>query len=143
MAISKRAFHLMQGALVLAGALPWALAVLHVHDPSVVAAFAGLCHQRPERTLTLFGAPMVVCSRCAGLYGGVAIGALIALPARLVRHGKALVVGSIALAVLDVATQDLGLHPPWHPARLVTGLLMGFCAAAFFSAVVGREARDG
>jgi uncharacterized membrane protein len=143
MPISRRAFHLMQGALVLAGATPWALAVLGARDPGWHAAFASLCHQRPERTLTLLGTPMVVCSRCAGLYGGAALGALIALPARLVRHGKAFVVASVVLAAGDVLTQDLGLHPPWHPVRLLTGLLMGFSAAAFFSAVVGKEARGG
>lgn len=141
MPISPRAFRVMQGALVLAGATPWALAVLGVRDPSAHALFASFCHQRPERTLTLLGTPMVVCSRCAGLYGGVALGALIALPARLVPRGKQLVVGAVALAVADVLTQDLGLHPPWHPSRLVTGLLMGLSAAAFFTAVVGKEAR--
>ena len=32
--------------------------------------------------------------------------------------------------VLDVATQDLGLHPVWHVTRLATGLAFGYALAA-------------
>ncbi len=37
--------------------------------------------------------------------------------------------------VLDVATQDLGLHPVWHAARLATGFAFGYA--------VGRRRRAG
>jgi uncharacterized membrane protein len=36
-----------------------------------------VCHQRPERSFHLWGAPLPVCARCAGIYAGAALGALI------------------------------------------------------------------
>ncbi len=90
-----------------------------------------MCHQQPERTLTILGAPMVVCSRCAGLYLGLAIGVVLPLPRRLLPHGRALVGAAIALATIDVVTQDLGLHAPFHPVRLATGVLLGWSGCAF------------
>ncbi len=37
-----------------------------------------LCHQRPERSFRLWGVQMPVCARCAGLYAGAALGAVVA-----------------------------------------------------------------
>ena len=37
-----------------------------------------ICHQRPDRSFRLWGVQMPVCARCAGLYLGAAVGALIA-----------------------------------------------------------------
>jgi len=38
------------------------------------ALFADLCHQVPERCLTLADGPMGLCARCAGLYLGLGMG---------------------------------------------------------------------
>jgi uncharacterized membrane protein len=40
--------------------------------------FAPLCHQRTERTLTLAGETMAVCSRCSGLYFGASLATILA-----------------------------------------------------------------
>ena len=37
-----------------------------------------ICHQRPARSFRLWGVQMPVCGRCAGLYGGAALGAVVA-----------------------------------------------------------------
>jgi uncharacterized membrane protein len=130
------------GALIIvSGALPWALALAGAQHPDLWLLFRGLCHQRPERTLAVLGAPMLVCSRCAGLYAGVALGALLPLPAPWLARGRALVLAALGLTILDVITQDLGLHPPWHPTRLATGLLLGWTASAFMFATLRAEAR--
>jgi uncharacterized membrane protein len=126
-------------AFAIIGAMPWLLALSPRAAALFWPVFHGLCHQQPERTLILLGAPMVVCSRCAGLFAGLAVGAFAPLGARLFPHGRTLVVASIALATIDVVTQDLGLHPPFHPMRLVTGFLMGWTATAFFFAALLRE----
>jgi uncharacterized membrane protein len=75
---------------------------------------------------------MLVCSRCAGIYLGLLTGALLPgagclRPAAgwLTRHARAVAVGAALPMLLDVATQDLGLRASWHPARLVTGWLLG------------------
>ena len=37
-----------------------------------------ICHQRPDRSFHIWGVQMPVCARCAGLYLGAAVGALLA-----------------------------------------------------------------
>jgi hypothetical protein len=32
--------------------------------------------------------------------------------------------------LLDVVTQDLGVHPIWHATRIASGLLFGYAIAA-------------
>jgi uncharacterized membrane protein len=83
---------------------------------------------------------MVVCSRCAGLYLGLALGVALPLPRRVLPRGRARVIASIAIATIDVVTQDLGLHAPFHPVRLATGLLLGWSGCAFMIGTL-RSAR--
>lgn len=42
----------------------------------VYAAGAVVCHQRPERSFHLQGAPLPVCARCTGIYAAAALTAL-------------------------------------------------------------------
>ena len=44
--------------------------------------------------------------------------------------------------VLDVATQDLGLHPVWHLARLSTGFAFGYAVAAACIQALRYEAQQ-
>ncbi len=129
--------------VALTGLAPWVLAVARVRTPELEQAFHTLCHQRPERTLAIFGAPMLVCSRCAGVYAGVFLGVLMTLPRRLLGHGRAIVLGAMAAALVEIGAQDLGLHAPWHPTRLATGLALGWSASAFMfaSLVTSRPLR--
>jgi uncharacterized membrane protein len=101
---------------------------------------------------------MCVCSRCAGLYAGVAIAALVTRfaavrRARWCREGRlklALHLGLVWM-IADIVTQDMGLHAPWHPVRLATGAWVGGALAAWmlrevedqrFSATFSRAARS-
>ena len=131
----------LRALVAIAGILPWALALARVHGPAVVLSFHTLCHQLPERTISLLGAPMVVCSRCAGVYAGIFLGALLPLPRAWLRHGRRVVVCAAVPALIDVVTQDLGVHPSWHPARLVTGLALGWASSAFMFAMLAASAR--
>src|SRR5258708_567289 len=49
------------------------LAVLMVYEIGRL-----ICHQRPERSFFLFGAQLPVCARCAGIYAGAAVTAVVA-----------------------------------------------------------------
>ena len=131
----------LRALLVIAGAMPWLFALAGARPAELVVTFHMLCHQLPERTLSLGGVPMLVCSRCAGLYAGVALGALLPLPKRLLPWGRRFLLVAIAAAIVDVVTQDAGLHPPFHPVRLATGLLMGFCGSAFMCGAIREEGR--
>jgi uncharacterized membrane protein len=42
---------------------------------------SAICHQRPERSFWIAGAPMPVCARCTGLYASAAFGSVVALAA--------------------------------------------------------------
>src|SRR5262245_24781194 len=72
--------------LFLGGALPWLLPLARRYLPLGTAgvtldlAFVSMCHRLPERTLSLAGVPMPLCSRCAGVFAGVALGAAVLGP---------------------------------------------------------------
>lgn len=135
-----------RAALVVAGVFPWLLPLLRASLPLGVlgagldALFVTMCHRLPERTLTLAGVAMPLCSRCSGIFAGVAVGALAVWPdlsARAWRGGITAAAGGMAL---DVATQDLGLHPVWHVTRLASGFAFGYALAAACVLALRREA---
>ena len=79
----------------------------------------------------LGGEAMCVCSRCAGLYGGLALGFLLPPPALEDRSFRRLLAVALAAMGIDVAMQDAGLHAACHPVRLATGVMVGWTAAAW------------
>ena len=129
----------LRALVLVAGSLPWALALIPGASRAVAPALVLLCHQLPERTLSFRGEAMIVCSRCAGLYGAAALGALFALPRAWLRRGPVLVAVAVASAVIDVVLQDTGVHPPWHPTRLATGAAIGWTASAFMFGWLAKE----
>jgi uncharacterized membrane protein len=132
--------------LVALGLFPWALPLLRAFLPlgplgtALDASFVTMCHRLPARTLVLAGVAMPVCSRCAGVFGGVALGALLARPQLSPRAWRAAITLAAAGMLIDVATQDLGLHPVWHPTRLATGLTFGYALAAACMQALQHEA---
>jgi uncharacterized membrane protein len=130
---------------VLAGLYPWLLPLARAHLPLGMLGwlademFVVVCHRLPERTLVLHGVAMPVCSRCAGIYAGLALGALVARPFLSLRAGRATLVLAGALMLLDVLTQDLGLHPLWHATRLASGAAFGYAFTNALVSVVRRE----
>jgi uncharacterized membrane protein len=121
-------------AAALVCALPW-LRALHA-TPVWLAAlvdvgFFPLCHHWAGRVIVLQGQAMCVCSRCAGLYAGLAGGFLLGAP-KLGDHMYARLLGlALFLTALDVVTQDAGLHAPFHPVRLLTGGCVGWIVGAW------------
>ena len=112
--------------LIIVGLLPWLVSGFEVSSEIFVSVFATLCHQQPERSLTLASMTMVVCSRCAGVYVGVAIGAVTPLPKRLLPHARVVLLIAGTLMALDVLTQEVGWHSPWPATRLATGAIVGW-----------------
>ena len=101
-----------------------------------------ICHQRPERSFYLFGAPLAVCARCAGIYAGAALMAIVegvrarpAVPRSSDVSGAA---GGAARRVLLVAiTPTVATllyewtthHMPGHWTRAATGAVLGAAVA--------------
>jgi uncharacterized membrane protein len=135
-----------RAAFVFAGVFPWLLPLMRAYLPlgqvgvAMDATFVTMCHRMPERTLVLAGVAMPLCSRCSGIFLGVAVGAIVAWPRISMRAWRWVITLAGASMVLDVATQDLGLHPPWHPTRLATGFAFGYAAAAACILALQREA---
>lgn len=122
----------LRAALVFVCLLPWALPIARARLPlgelgtALDMVFFTMCHRRPARTLVLDGVTMPLCSRCAGIFLGIAVAAAIGRPLVALRAWRWMFGAACALMIADVVTQDLGLHPVWHPARIVTGVLVGY-----------------
>ncbi len=137
---------LLRAALAFAGALPWfsafgARAVPAPLRAAIALAFEALCHHAPERTLVVYAEPMCVCSRCAGVYAGIALAALGSWSRGGARAMRVVFATGLGLMIADVVTQDLGLHAPWHATRLATGALAGGAAAAWMLASFNLSSR--
>ncbi|AUX47455.1 uncharacterized protein SOCE26_089760 [Sorangium cellulosum] len=134
-----------RGALALLGALPWCIPLARSRLPlgelgaALDLVFAPMCHRMPGRSIALEGVMMPLCSRCAGIFAGVAVGAAIARPRLPMAAWRPILVAAGALMAVDAATQDLGLHPVWHPTRLATGVAFGYAVAAAFLAQLARR----
>ena len=91
--------------------------------------FSHLCHQDPQRSLSLAGVFLPVCSRCLALYLGGFLGVLSAPLARghaawLLCH-RALLLGPLLLTGLDVGLDLVGVWSGAFWSRAVTGGLAG------------------
>jgi uncharacterized membrane protein len=135
-----------RGVLVFVGLLPWALPFARARLPigeigvGLDMVFFTMCHRRAARTLSFESVPMPLCSRCAGIFLGVAIAAVIGRPLLSLRAWRWAFLGACALMVTDVVTQDLGLHPVWHPTRVATGVLVGYGMVIGFLGALARDA---
>lgn len=124
-----------RAALFVGGALPWLIALWRSYFPlgkvgiALDLLFVPMCHRLPDRTLRLAGVAMPLCSRCAGIFAGIAIGSMVARPWLPLARWRGMIAVTGALMALDVVTQDVGLHAVWHPTRLLTGLLFGYAVA--------------
>jgi uncharacterized membrane protein len=93
------------------------------------AIFALVCHRNPARTLALGGALMPICSRCAGIFLGFVTGGLAPWPRLSVRACLGWGFVASVIMLVDVITQDLGLHRVFHPVRIATGVAWGHVMA--------------
>jgi uncharacterized membrane protein len=87
--------------------------------------FALVCHQRPERSLWIFGGSVAICSRCLGIYLGATLGLLFRTARTIALR---LLLFAAALNLLDAATELAGLHGNWLAVRFVLGLILGAAA---------------
>jgi uncharacterized membrane protein len=101
----------------------------------VYAAGSVICHQRPERSFHLLGAQMPVCARCAGIYAGAAVAAIVVWSRAIPRSsrfdrgaGRALLVAALPTAV-TVAYEWTSGQAPGNWTRLVSGVPLGAAVA--------------
>jgi len=118
--------------------------VTHVTGPTGLHAaldlpFNFLCHRIPERTLHVFGVPMPMCSRCAGLWIGMSLTAAAAWPSFSLRALRVIFPIALGLMAIEVVSQDLGWHPVFHPTRVLSGLLVSVPFGGSLGAMITAE----
>jgi len=109
----------------------------YVFALAVYMVGGAVCHQRDERSFHLWAHQMPVCARCAGIYAGAAVGALIAA-ARLMRSSRPrapqrrwrtlLVSAAVPAAATLVFEWTTGIMPG-NALRAATGVVLGAAVA--------------
>ena len=102
---------------------------------AIYKTFSFVCHQISERSFHLLGYKFAVCSRCTGIYAGLAIAVLIYPLVRSFKDTQTpslvwLFVGAAPLAI----DWSLGYFSIWqnnHASRFATGALLGTTAVFY------------
>jgi uncharacterized membrane protein len=137
---------LLWTALLVAAPFAAASANPSLAHAGALVYFAGafVCHQRPERSFHLAGAPLPVCARCTGLYVSALAGGLAALVLSTVSMTAARARWLLGLAavptLVTVVAELFGLAHPPNVVRAISALPLGAAAAW---AVVSIARRDG
>jgi len=132
-------------SFVLVGSMPWWLPLARRYLPAEPVwlaldwLFLPICHRIPARTLCIAGVAMPLCSRCAGIFAGLALGALCPWPRLGLRAARAALAVAGLVMLLDVLAQELSWHPLWHSTRVGTGVLLGHLMACTLFAAIRRE----
>lgn len=101
----------------------------------IYRAFSFVCHQIPERSFHVYGNKFAVCSRCTGIYAGLAVATLAYPLTRSLRRTDTPGLIWLFLAAAPLAVDwSLGYFSIWennHASRFATGFLLG-AAAVFY-----------
>ena len=106
-----------------------------------------ICHQRPERSFRLWGVQMPVCARCAGLYGGAALGAVVAgawaagrrLSTQRASAVRWVVLGAAVPTGASVIMEALGVFEGSAVIRAVGAIPLGAAVTWVVSLVIRGE----
>ena len=102
---------------------------------AIYKSFSFVCHQIPERSFHLLGYKFAVCSRCTGIYSGLAVAALMYPAARSLKQTETPHLVWLFLAAAPLAIDWLlGYFSIWqnnHASRFSTGALLGATAVFF------------
>jgi len=115
----------------------------------VYAVGALVCHQKADRSFVTAGRPWPVCARCAGIYLGAAVTAVVGLSSARLRRALAaephtwrarVVAGAVPIA-LTWTIEHARIAPLSNGLRAASGLLLGaVVAAAVVSLLPDRRA---
>jgi uncharacterized membrane protein len=103
--------------------------------------FRVMCHGRVERSLELFGVPMPICARCAGIYAGLLAGlaAFWLIPMLQERVMRMVAFAALIPLAMDGLTQLAGLRESTNPLRIATGIAAGLAFGLWVLAAVERR----
>lgn len=112
----------------------------------IMQAFAGVCHQLPDRSPHIGGVALAVCDRCMGIYGGLVLGVLgFAATSRwqevIHRYAGHILLAALVPLAVDWVGPVLGLWANAPLSRVVTGGLFGVVAGYVLAHLAVRAAR--
>ena len=88
--------------------------------------FEPVCHQIPERSISINSEPLAVCSRCFAAYvGGFLIILLVVLKKKPIHFNLNWVLFLCAPAVIDFVLEKFGIYSDIRVIRMITGFLLG------------------
>lgn len=131
-----------------AGSIVWALAIVATparRESSTSRAAYGfaavVCHQRPDRSFTLFQSQMPVCARCAGLYasGALAAGLAWLAPRRAPRRSRELLLIAAIPTAATIPIEWSGMSALSNAIRMAAALPLGAAAGWTFVRALRSE----
>ncbi len=107
----------------------------HFYHQISLKAFDSLCHQQHDRSLSMNGVAMAVCSRCFGIYSSFLTGLAlfpvvihIGLPFRKKRAIQS-IVATLLFIIVDFVGNLMGVWMNSHQSRIILGALFGLSLA--------------
>ena len=108
--------------------------------------FGYICHQISDRSFHIEGEPFAVCSRCFGVYFGLAFGFAVYPLWRNVTEIEPLPRFWLFLSLIPIAIDwsltVLGIWENNHLSRFVTGLILGVACATYIVPAIVEITRN-
>src|SRR3989344_4602285 len=101
-----------------------------------------LCHQKPERSYSIAGEALIVCSRCLGIYVGFLASVVFLVVAfGLFTHALNFIFVLLLLVPMgiDGISQLFKIRESNNPLRFFTGYLAGFAVALVFYSTTAKS----
>jgi uncharacterized membrane protein len=128
-ATAARALLIFAGLSPLLSALARDLPVIGALARGADVWFAFQCERDAARALP-FAVDLPVCSRCFGIYAGLGLGAALLRPRLSPAKLRLWVALAAMVMVFDVATEFLGMRPPFALFRFATGFGLAYPVGA-------------
>ena len=100
--------------------------------PYLKILYSHVCHQQPEKTLSIEGHNLLVCSRCTGIYLGSLLSSLILLFVSVIKVSKIkYFIFATILMLIDVILYSIGVYSYSKELALFSGILFGIAGIAY------------
>lgn len=108
--------------------------------------FSYICHQIPDRSFHVEGEPFAVCSRCFGVYLGLAFGFAVYPLWRNITEIEPLPRFWLFLSLIPIGIDwSLTVFGVWennHASRIITGLILGVACATYIVPAIVEITRN-
>jgi len=100
--------------------------------PFLKIIYSHVCHQQPEKVLSIDGNNLLVCSRCTGIYLGSLVASLILLfvPIIKINNIKYLILATVPM-LIDVILYSSGVYSYSKELALFSGILFGIAGIIY------------